>query len=86
MARLDPIEVLFGGAPELARADYHELDRWATNQGMMEDEVARFLLAFVASLFVKSGCPDLTLIRFVAKCTELARAEMERREMRVKKN
>jgi hypothetical protein len=82
MARLDPIEMLFGGAPELARADYHVLDTWATRQGMMDDEVARFLLAFVSSLFIKNGCPDLTLIRFVAKCAELAHAEIDRRDTR----
>jgi hypothetical protein len=80
MARLDPIEVLFGGVPDIARGDYHDLDTWATSQGMMEDEVARFLLAFVTALFVKTGCPDLTLVRFVAKCADLARCEMARRE------
>lgn len=78
--RIDPIETLFGGVAEIARADYQRLDQWATSQGMSEDETARFLLAFVTALFVKTGCPDIVLVRFVARCAGLAREEIARQK------
>lgn len=82
MATIDPVRALFEGLDELRRADYHDLDQWATRGGMAEDHVARFLLGFVTALFVRLGCPDVTLLRFVARCAELARAEARQRDRR----
>lgn len=42
--------------------------------------MARYLLGFVVALFVKTGTPDLTLLRFVTRVVDMAHKQIQEKK------